>query len=178
MLSGSMAIGRNDDAYGWFGAFYTIPSSGFGDIKRIVSPQHRCVQQIALDYRRNAEACRHYDPFRQAVDPLRRKLRPNSVGYYTRIGQSHAWKKYGELLPTNAPRDRAVRHQISQNTRELSDDLVARMMAKGIVNEFESINVREDQRSEVMVAQVAQEGRDTTRAEDDGTHSGISAGNG
>jgi hypothetical protein len=52
------------------------------------------------------------------------------------------------------------------------------MMAKGIVNELESINVREDQRSEVMVAQVAQEGRDTTRAEDDGTHSGISAGNG
>jgi hypothetical protein len=49
MLSGSMAIGRNDDAYGWFGAFYTIPSSSFGDIKRIVSPQHRCVQQIALD---------------------------------------------------------------------------------------------------------------------------------
>jgi hypothetical protein len=79
MLSGSMAIGRNDDAYGWFGAFYTIPSSGFGDIKRIVSPQHRCVQQFALDYRRNAEACRHYDPFRQAVDPLRRKLRPNPL---------------------------------------------------------------------------------------------------
>lgn len=44
---------------------------------------------------------------------------------------------------------------------ETLDHFVARMMAKGIVNKFEPINVREDQRSDVIIAQVAQERRDT-----------------
>lgn len=66
-------IVRSDDTYGCIGAFYTIPSASFGDIKCVISPPHRRVQELTRRYRRNAEACRNRDACLGLCAVLRRQ---------------------------------------------------------------------------------------------------------